>query len=450
MIIKSYNFRLYPTKYQLPLLKQHTGNSRFLWNKLVEYCNSYKEETNKYPSRTNFQDIIINLKQEHDFLHKSHSQPLQINALRLSHTITNAFKPEVVQRRKKKIAQAYQEQDTEKRNKKLKKAINYAFPKFHRKSDNSDSIYYPQNFTIKKYKIYFAKLGWFNFKKHRPIEGTPKTATIIQDGNQWFLSITCKTNKELPLPSKSLEESNIVGVDVGLKHFATLSDGTVIDNPRTLSKCQKKIDLETQILSKRQLIETALPNGKTVKRSSNRRLKQSIKLHNLYRKCKNTRKDFLHKLSHNMITKYDGIILETLDIQNMLENNPSVINRSISDVSWYEFGQLLEYKCLWNGKYFTKIDKYEPSTQRCNVCKKLTQLSLDERIYKCKQCGNIDDRDINASKNIMEEGKKTLKESTTGTVGREKARGIVLKKTIKREKRLTKDIGQEASAFRQG
>lgn len=210
----------------------------------------------------------------------------------------------------------------------------------------------------------------------------------------------------------------------------------MIDNPRILKKYQKIIDIENQKLSKKQLIETVLSNGKTVKKSSNRRLKQCAKLHKLYQKTRNIRKDFLHKTTHHIITKYDGVALETLDIQKMMENNPSSVNRAMSDVSWYEFVLLLEYKCLWKGKHFIKTAKYEPSTQRCNICKHLMSLSLDERIYKCS-CGNIDDRDINASKNILEEGLRLLNEkSTAGTVGK-KARRNVLKRTVKREKRMT-------------
>ena len=129
-ILKSYKFRLKPTEDQVPMLKQHGGNSRFVWNKLLEYSNNAKKVTNKFPTQSQFQKRIIELKSENEFVKISHSQPIQVNAMRLSKTFSDAFKPETVSERNKKIAIANQIQDEEKKTKALSKALNFGFSKF--------------------------------------------------------------------------------------------------------------------------------------------------------------------------------------------------------------------------------------------------------------------------------------------------------------------------------
>lgn len=422
MIITTYKFRLYPTKEQQQLLKQHAGNTRFMWNQLVNYINEHNKETKKLPNRKKLQEKIIEIKQQHEFLQLSHSQPLQINALRLSRTITQAFKPAMKKERAQKIAIALQETDIDKRNKKLAKAYKHGFPKFHKKSDNSDSIYYPQNVKIKKCKVFLPKLGWFNFKKHRTIEGEVKTVDVIQDGNQWYICITCYIDKEPP-PLVPLDTADIVGVDLNMRtNFATISDGEVIDNPKFLKKSLEKIRIESEKLSRKKKVEVTLPDGRKVKKYSKRGDKQCLKLHKAHRKVRNQRQNYLHQKSHHVTTKHDGAVFETLSVKDMMTGNISAINRAIGDVSWYAFVRMVEYKCQRYGKYFVQIDRYLPSTQMCNKCKHTMVLSIDQREYVCEHCGNVDGRDDNSSKNVRDEGIKVLKVkygSTVGTTGKD-------------------------------
>ena len=417
IINKSYKFRLYPTKEQSTTLSQHCGNSRFIWNKLLEFSNITKKETNKYPNQATFQKQIIQIKTLHDFLKNSHSQPIQVNALRLSNVYITAFKPETIAERNKKIAEAYLIKDEIEQKQALAKALNYGFPNFKKKSKNNDSIFYPQNFIIKRTRIHFPKLGWINYIKHREIEGKPLNVTIKKDGNQFYVSICCEVKIE-EKPFIPLEKANIVGIDVGLKHFATLSDGTVIENPRTLKQYLRKIKRESKNLTRKELTETKelTFDNKIIKKSSNNREKQILKVQKVHRKVKNIRKNFLHVTANHIINKYDGIILENLDIQSMLKKNGKTTNRSTLDVSWYEFGRILEYKSKWNSKHFTKVDQYFASTQICNNCGNKMYLSLKQREYKCSCCGKVSDRDLNASKNIRDEGIKVL-ENTYATIG---------------------------------
>jgi transposase len=152
-ILKAYKFRLKPTKEQVAVLKQHGGNSRFVWNKLVEFSESFRKSNGKYPSWNALAKKIIELKKANDFIKISHSQPIQVNALRLVNTISRAFRTDVVLERKIKIAKAHNIKDEEKQNKALAKALNFGFPKFKSKNQCSDSIFYPQNFIIKKSRI---------------------------------------------------------------------------------------------------------------------------------------------------------------------------------------------------------------------------------------------------------------------------------------------------------
>lgn len=405
-IIKTYKFRLSPNKEILSLLKQHGGNSRFIWNELLQFSNNYNKENKRFPTQSELQKEIINLKNNNTFLKPSHSQPLQINAQRLTKANFDSIKPEVIQERKIRIAAA-------KTPKQKAKALDFGKPKFKSKHKEHDSLFYPQNFKIKKSRIYCAKIGWIPFIKHRDILGIPITLMLNQDGGIWYCSTICELNiKEKP--KKALQDSNIIGIDVGTKVFATLSDNTQIENPKNLNKYLKRLKREHVSLSKKQFVEKVVGN-KTIKISSNNRIKQKDKLRKVYRKTRSVRSDFLHKVTRHMITKYDGFILEKLDIKNVMANNNKHMNRNIMDVSWFEFGRLLEYKSKWYSKYFARADKFSPTTKKCSRCGNIVEMTLNDRTYNCPICNNHMDRDYNASINILNEGINKL--NTIGTMG---------------------------------
>lgn len=450
IIHKSFKFKLLPNKDQISVLTQHGGNLRFTWNKLVEFANEQNKLNGKFPNKKELREKLKTIQQDNEFLKVSHSQPMQDASDKLFDTIINSFKPKIIKQRNQKISIAKQENN----NKKLAIALNFGFPKFKRKYLNNDSIFYPQFFKIRNSRIFFPKIGWINYKKHRKLEGKAKFLTIVKEVNNWFVSITCEVNIE-EVQRKNIDQSNIVGIDVGLKTFATLSDGTEIQNPRNLNKYLKKLKKEQKILSKRQIIETNEEKfGKKIKKSSNNRNKQILKVQKIHRKIKNTRKDFLHKTSNQIIAKFDGIALETLDIKEMLRKNGRAMNRSISDVSWFEFGKILEYKCLWDNKYFIRIDQFEPSTQKCNQCESIQKLSLGDRIYVCPQCGNTCGRDVNAAMNIRDSGIDKLK-NTLATKEIYACGVSSLEETMKQEKlglQTSQEVCSEsqAPAFRRG
>jgi putative transposase len=399
--IKSFKFRLYPNEEQDTILRQHGGTVRFVWNKLVEFSKEYKEKNGKFPTQGILQKEIVKIKLANDFVKLPHSQPIQINAQKLSRTIVNAFSKENKVARAKKIAIANAKEDK----KALAKALDYAFPKFKKKSSNTDSIFYPQNFKIRRSRIFFAKIGWVKFIWSTELMGTPKTVSIQQDGDQWHCCITCNVRVKT-VKKKPVAESNIVGIDLGLKDFAVLSDGTVIKNPKQLKKHLKKLRRESRRLSRKVRKPTGKTSksGKPINEYSNNGNKQVNKINRLHRKIRNIRTDFLHKTSHHIITTYDGVAIEDLDIKGMMKDNGKAMNRNTCDASWFEFGRMLGYKALWYSKYYVKIDRYAKSTQRCNSCGSIQKMELKDREYICPVCGERQPRDFNSSLNVRDDG----------------------------------------------
>jgi len=433
-IIKAYKFRLKPTEEQVAMLQQHGGNRRFVWNNLIEYSRIFHQQHNKYPSKKQLRAQEKVLKQQFDFVKISHSQPIQAAVDQLSVGYVDAFDRKTVSERNKRIAIAQTEKDEEKRKKKLEKAYDYGFPKFKKKSMCNDSIHYPQYFKIKKSKISFPKLGWISYIRHRVVKGRPLSVTITQDGTQYYVSIACKL-KIKDKPKVALDKADIAGVDVGLPVFATISDNTEIQNPKTLKRFQKKVRRANKKLDRQKLEETGETRyGKAIKISSNNRKKQVINIQRIYRKIRNTRKDFLHKTSHYMIIKYDGTVLENLDIKELLQKNGRAMNRSISDASWYEFRRQVAYKSVWNFKHYVEVDRYFPSTQQCSQCGGMMYMSLKNRMYICPICGAVMGRDRNSSLNLKNEGIRILiLLNTVATTGIQACRPTAIAVGMKQE-----------------
>jgi len=410
--IKTFQYRLLPTDEQNEILHRHAGNVRFVWNKLLEFANDKTQLTDI--NRGTLSKQVVDLKNSNEFLKSTYSQPLQVQADRLYQTFKKSRSKEIIARRKTKISIVSKIEDPKLREIKMRKAERFGFPHFKSKFRHEDSIFYPQNFKIGKYEIYLPKIGNLKFIRHIPLEGTPKNVTIKQDGKFWNCSICCEV--EIPdVALVPLEQANIVGIDMGIKTFASLSDGSVVENPKFLQKFEKRIKIHQKRLSKKEL-NVKIENGKEIKISSNNRNKEVCKLQKEYRKLRNNRKNFLHQETHRMITKYDGFCVETLDIRNMIRDamkkHKICLIRSIYDVSWYEFIRLLEYKSLWNSKYFIKMDKFYPSTQTCPFCGHVDkEITLDDRILLCPKCKVLMERDLRASQTILHEGMIKLRDN---------------------------------------
>jgi len=283
----------------------------------------------------------------------------------------------------------------------------YGFPKFKKKHDYPQS--YRSNVTyggkvkkngekvptidIKGNKIKIPKLGWVKFIKSRTFIGKIVNVTITKTASrEYFISILVDTLKEqLPKIDKK------IGIDLGVKTFGTTSDGKVIENPKFISKYEKRIKMLNRRLSKKQ------KGGKNYQ-------KARIKLAKLHEYIKNQRLDFLHKTSTRLINENQVICLGSLDVSDMLQKGSNCLAKSIQNVSLYEFKLMMDYKAKWYGRAVLYINRYFPSSQICHDCGFKNPLVKDLNIRKwtCPNCNEHHDRDINAALNILCEGLKQI------------------------------------------
>jgi len=359
LIQRGYKYKILPTKEQEKSLFQCGGNTRFLWNYVLKINQDYYKETGRFKFYHELAVSLPKLKQEYPFLKESFSQSLQMVLRQFDKALKDSFKKEK------------------------------GFPTFKKKMLLNDSFTCPQKWRLGKGFVFIPKIGEVKWIKHRAIKGKPKSITISQDGDKWYCSVLC----EYTIPDKAKECDNVVGCDVGLKEFATLSDGTIISNPKHTKKYENKLAKEQRKLSKKQ-------------KGSKNRFKQRLKVRKSQNKIRDARKDFLHKTSNSIAKNYDGIVVEDLNIKGMMKNH--CLAKSIGDVSWSEFNRQLEYKCKWSFKHYIKIGRFDPTSKACSNCGCVQEMPLSKRVFDCPDCGISIDRDLNASLNILNIGLSTL------------------------------------------
>jgi len=371
MAEKAFKYRIYPNKKQELQLAKTFGSCRFVYNyylnKRIELYKLDKQSIN-YNACSAY---LTKLKIELIWLKEIDKFALQNSLKDLDRAYQNFFK---------EIKKGNTEQ---------------GFPKF--KSKHSHDYSYKTTFTnnnieIKGNKIKLPKLGLVNMVLSQDIEGRILNCTISKTpSNKYFISICC-TDVEMELLR---ENKNHIGIDLGLKEFAITSIGEKFENPKCLSKLEKKLKQEQRRLSAK-------------KKGSKNWRKQRIKLNITHEKIANQRTDFLQKLSTKLINENQIICLEDLQVKNMVKNH--CLAKAISDVSWSEFVRQLDYKSKWYGRTIVKIDKWFPSSQLCNECRYKNPEVKNQAVREwiCPCCGAFHDRDINAGINIKNEGLRLL------------------------------------------
>lgn len=368
-IIKSYKIRIYPNKSQMNLIEKTFGCCRFIYNYFLAKSIKDYQETGK--SNTAYQNskLLPELKRsdETKWLSEVDSTALQQSVRNLGKAYDNFFR-------------------------RVRQGQTPGFPKFKKKNSAKQSyqtVYtHSTDFKMQSNRIRIRNVGYVRFRSNLDIKGTPLSATISKTASgKYFVSICCK-DVEIEEFDKT---GSVVGVDLGIKDFAITSDSEKIDNPKYLAKSTKKLKRLQRQMSKKQ-------------KGSNNRNKSRIRLAKQFEKVSNQRNDFLHKLSTEFVKNHDIICVEDLKVKNMVKNHK--LARSISDASWSRFVELLNYKCSWYEKQLIKIDTFFPSSQTCSWCgfKNPEVKNLEIRNWTCPNCQITHDRDINAAKNILNEG----------------------------------------------
>ena len=362
-MLKAYKYRIYPNDGQKIQLAKTFGCCRFVYNQTLAYRKAVYEQEKKSVSKIDCNNYCNReLKNIYEWLK-------EVDKFALTNAIYN-------------MDSAYQKFFKE----------HAGYPKFKSKHDHHKS--YTTNFTngniavdFENGKIKLPKLKEVKAKLHREFHGKIKSATVSQvPSGKYYVSILVETeHEELPYRNRN------IGLDLGIKDLCITSDGIRYENPKIIKKYERKLSrLQRQLAHKE-------------KGSSNyRKKKKEIAL--CHEKITNTRKDYLHKISHEIVSENQVIVSENLQIKNMVKNHH--LAKSISDVSWYELTRQLEYKSKWNGREYVKIDTFYPSSQLCSVCghKNADTKDLAVREWICPNCGTKHDRDINAAKNILAEG----------------------------------------------
>ena len=364
LLKKGFRFRLDPTDAQRQLFIQFAGACRFIYNRgLDQRKKAYENEGRsvQYFEQNN-ELVVLKREEETAWLKDVHSQVLQQALRNLDFAFQNFFQN-------------------------VKTGKKPGFPRFKCKGLR-DGFRYPQGVNIDNDRVYLPKIGWVKFRKSREIEGEIKQTTIRREADHWYVSFS--TERELPDPIPApVSEERAVGIDMGLKTFATMATGpnhhpTYIPNPRFLTRFLPRL----QVLSRRLSKKTKLSKNwfKTKKKLT--------KLHLRIRRC---REDFAHKISTEIVKSHDIICVEGLDIANLLETGTKSLSRAIADASWRSFLRYLEYKAKELGKHFVRTGKFFPSTQICSSCGARQKMKLADREYRCPNCSIVIERDLNSA-----------------------------------------------------
>jgi putative transposase len=361
MTQKSFKYRFYPTPEQETLLRRTIGCTRLVYNRaLFERTQAWYERQERVGYKET-SAMLTNWKKEEDlqFLNEVSCVPLQQGLRHLQGAFSNFF------------------------------AGRAKYPNFKKKRNGGSAEFTKSAFNFKDGQVFLAKskvalpIRW---SRQIPKGCEPSTITVkLSPSGRWSVSLLVDTVIE-PLP----ESPNSIGVDLGITSLVALSTGKKVANPKGFKAKRSKLKRVQRALSRKV-------------KGSNNRYKARLKVAKVHEQIIDARKDFLHKLTTQLVRENQTIAVEDLSVKNMVKNRK--LSQAISDASWGELVRQLEYKCDWYGRTFIKIDRWFPSSKRCGHCGHVVdKLPLNIREWTCSQCKNHHDRDVNAAKNILAAG----------------------------------------------
>ena len=373
-INRAYKYRIYPTKEQKVILANYFGQARFVYNYFLrQRMDFYAANKGQKKQSLNYCDtakMLTELKKRAEFiwLNESNSQSLQQSLRHLDTAYTNFFKN------------------------------GFKFPNF-KKRGRKQSFSVPQHFEIDMDKrlLHIPKLTGIKTIFHREFKGIVKSVTIsMTPAGKYFASVLCEVKQDIPPKNTGGE----IGIDLGLHSFIATSNSEKINPPKFLYKSEKKLKRLQQLYSRKI-------------KGSNKKNKARNKVAQIHEKITNQRQDFLHKLSHRLVCENQAIYAEDLNVQGIMANHH--LAKSVADAGWSEFIRQIKYKSEWSGVQFKQVDRFFPSSKKCNNCGDVNgDLTLKDREWTCKNCNQVLDRDINSARNILQFGKLSI-----NTVGRD-------------------------------
>lgn len=350
-------YRLIPTKIQISVLNRTLGICRDVYNSLIGERTFLRDTGNAPTGRYKQQANITAWKATHPELSEVHSQVLQNIVVRVDLVFQAFFR-------------------------RVKAGETPGYPRF-KGIGGYDSITFPQapsGCRLLGNTLRVSKVGDVKCVVHRPLLGVPKTCTISRQSGKWFALFTCEYEPD-PLP----ESNALIGIDVGLEKFASLSDGSFVENPRFFRRDEKA------------LAKAGRRQAKTPKRSKQRKKTNKV-LARIHERIRNRRHNFTHQLSRKIVNEYGLIAVEKLNVKGMVKNHN--LAKSISDAAWTMFRTVLSYKAESAGRIFKEVNPAYTS-QDCSGCGHRAKKTLKERWHNCPMCGLSLDRDTNAAFNIL-------------------------------------------------
>ena len=359
---KAYRYRFYPTPEQENLLRRTLGCVRLVYNKaLHERTQGWYERQERIGyNQTSSMLTAWKKEDELDFLNEVSCVPLQQGLRHLQKAFTNFFDGRA------------------------------KYPNFKKKHQGGSAEFTKSAFKYREGQIYLAKcsepldIRWSRFL---PNGCEPSSVTVrLHPSGRWHISIRFDDLTIKPLPAND----NAVGLDLGVTSLIATSNGDKVANPKQFKKHYRRLRLAQKRLARKE-------------KGSNNREKARRKVAKIHLKIADSRQDFLHKLTTQLVRENQTIAVETLAVKNMVQNHK--LASSISDSGWGEFVRQLDYKCRWYGRKLVKIDRWFPSSKRCSFCGHVVEkMPLNIRDWQCPSCGTHHDRDINASANILAAG----------------------------------------------